>query len=65
VITTSLADFDAFRARMISVEPGRAAALDEQEVALRAAFARLGRPAASGYDFDQPFRVHLLAASGR
>lgn len=58
--TTSLADFDAFRALMISVEPARAAAFDEQDVALRAAFERLGRPVEGGYEFDQPFRVNLF-----
>jgi ubiquinone/menaquinone biosynthesis C-methylase UbiE len=60
VAPTRLADFDAFRALMISVEPARAAAFDEQEVALRAAFERLGRPAEGGYEFDQPFRVNLF-----
>ena len=42
-VATRLADFDAFRALMISVQPARAGAFDEQEAALRPAFERLGR----------------------
>jgi ubiquinone/menaquinone biosynthesis C-methylase UbiE len=60
VTVTSLADFAAFRTRMIGVEPGRAAAIAEHEDALRAAFERLGRPTPDGYEFDQPLRVVLL-----
>jgi ubiquinone/menaquinone biosynthesis C-methylase UbiE len=60
VIVTRLADFEAFRDRMIGVEPSRAAAIEEQESALRAAFERLGRPVADGYEFDQPFRARLF-----
>ena len=60
VTTVGLADFDALRARMISVEPSRAAALDEQEFVLRAAFERLGRPGEGVYEFDQPVRVNLF-----
>jgi hypothetical protein len=59
VITFSL-DFDAFRARMVSVDPGRAAELEQHEAALRAAFERLGRRVKNGYEFDQPFRANLL-----
>jgi ubiquinone/menaquinone biosynthesis C-methylase UbiE len=60
VIVTRLADFDAFRALMISVDPARADAFDQQEPALRERFERLGRRAGDGYEFDQPFRVNLL-----
>ena len=60
VITWSL-DFDAFRARMLSVDPARAAELDEHEPALRAAFERLGRQTKDGCEFDQPFRANLFA----
>jgi hypothetical protein len=59
VITFSL-DFDAFRARMVSVDPARAAELDGHEPALRAAFERLGRRVEDGYEFDQPFRANLF-----
>jgi len=59
VITWSL-DFAGFRARMISVEPARAAEFDEHKPALRAAFERLGRPTKDGYEFEQPFRANLF-----
>ncbi len=54
-------DFDAFRARMVSVDPARAVELDEHEPALREAFERLGRRAEDGCEFDQPFRANLFA----
>jgi ubiquinone/menaquinone biosynthesis C-methylase UbiE len=60
ITTVRFADFGAVRARMISVEPSRAAAIDEQELVLRAAFERLGRQADGGYEFDQPVRVNLF-----
>ena len=61
VLTVRHADFEALRARTISVDPARAAAFDEQESALRAAFERLGRPVeGGGYELDQPFRISLL-----
>ena len=59
VITFSLG-FDDFRARMVSVDPTRAAELDEHDRALRAAFERLGRRVDDGYEFDQPFRADLF-----
>lgn len=61
VIATWLADFEAFRARMLSVDPARGAALADLETELRARFERLARRSDGGYVFDQPFRVHLLA----
>jgi SAM-dependent methyltransferase len=61
LLTVRHADFDALRARTISVEPARAAAFSEQEPALRAAFQRLGHPApGGGYEFDQPFAISLF-----
>jgi SAM-dependent methyltransferase len=54
------ADFAALRKRMISVEPARAAAIDQHEAALRANFERLGRPVSGGREFDQPLRVNIL-----
>ena len=60
VITFSL-DFDAFRARMVSVDPARAVELNAHESALRDAFARLGRRVEDGYEFDQPFRANLFS----
>ncbi len=65
LLTVRYADFDALRSRMFSVEPGRAAAIDEQEHSLRGAFERLGRCCESGFEFDQPFRVHLLGLAER
>jgi SAM-dependent methyltransferase len=56
-----LADFEALRRLMVSVEPSRAVAIDAQAPALRAAFEHLGRPAEGGREFEQPVRVHLLA----
>jgi SAM-dependent methyltransferase len=61
VIATWLADFEAFRARMVSVDPARVAALADLETELRADFERLGRRSDGGYVFEQPFRAHLLA----
>ncbi|HEY1775792.1 MAG TPA: class I SAM-dependent methyltransferase [Solirubrobacteraceae bacterium] len=60
-IATWLADYEGFRARMLSVEPARAAALTELDEELRVAFERLAVPAEGGYVFEQPFRAHLLA----
>lgn len=61
VTVTTLTDFEAFRTRMIGVDPGRATAIEKHEGALRAAFDALGRPTAAGYEFDQPLRAILLA----
>jgi ubiquinone/menaquinone biosynthesis C-methylase UbiE len=65
VITVRLADLDSLRACMISVEPSRGAAIDEQELVLRAALQRLGRPGGDGYEFDQPVRVNLFGLKPR
>jgi ubiquinone/menaquinone biosynthesis C-methylase UbiE len=61
VIATELADFEAFRLRMLSVDPERAASFAQHEPALRADFARLADRSGERFVFDQPFRVHLLA----
>ena len=63
VIATELADFGAFRDRMTSVDPQREAALARHHDELHDAFERLAQHSAGGsYVFDQPFRVHVLAA---
>ena len=59
-VTTFFLGFDAFRARMVSVDPARAVEVHEHEPALRAAFKRLGRRVKDGYEFDQPFRANLF-----
>jgi ubiquinone/menaquinone biosynthesis C-methylase UbiE len=61
VIATELADLKALHARMLSVDPSRAAAFAEHERELGADFERLGRSCEHGRVFDQPIRVHLLA----
>jgi ubiquinone/menaquinone biosynthesis C-methylase UbiE len=61
VIATELANFEAFQARMLSVDPARAAAFAEHESGLRAEFDRLAQRSGERFVFDQPFRVHLLA----
>jgi len=53
-------DFEAFRDRMLAVEPARATAFDEHQAALHASFARLGREAERGHEFEQPFRINLF-----
>jgi len=53
-------DFEAFRDRMLTVEPARAAAFDEHQAALHASFTRLGREAEGGHEFEQPFRINLF-----
>lgn len=53
-------DFEAFRDRMLTVEPARATAFDEHQAALHASFARLARGAEGGHEFDQPFRINLF-----
>jgi SAM-dependent methyltransferase len=61
LITTRFTDFEAFRRRLVSVEPARTIAIDDQEPSLRAAFGRAGRPSDRGREFTQPIRVSLLA----
>jgi len=55
-------DFDALRTHTINVDPSRAAAFSEHESHLHTAFEHLGRPLeGGGYEFDQAFRINLLA----
>jgi SAM-dependent methyltransferase len=61
VLTMHHPDFDAMRARAISVDPARAATFKEREADLRTAFERLGRRVEGrGYEFDQPVSINLL-----
>ena len=60
-----LADFEALRRLMVSVEPSRAVALDAQAPALRAAFEHLGPPAEGGAQFEQPVASTCLLRGGR
>jgi len=63
---TCLESADAFRARMLAVDPERERALDERREALERAFARLGRPAADGCGrvFTHVHRADVLRAAG-
>jgi ubiquinone/menaquinone biosynthesis C-methylase UbiE len=65
LIALLLADFEALRAHMVSVEPARAAAFERHDRALRAAFERLGRRVQGGYEFDTPLRIEVLQPSRR
>lgn len=56
------ADFDALRARMTAINPGRHAIFDRLDTSLRENFARLSEPAEGGYRFIQPMRVNVLRA---
>ena len=59
------ADTAALRARVVSVDPHRAETFDARQEEVRAAFERLGRPAPDGgHEFDQAFRIELLARRG-
>ena len=63
VVTMTLADFEAWRGLVESVEPGRLERVDANEPSLRAAFERLSRPDGHGRVFDQPVRVMLFATA--
>jgi ubiquinone/menaquinone biosynthesis C-methylase UbiE len=54
------ADFDAFRERMIRINPDKSDKLAENESALRANFDRMGTKTDDGVIFDQPMRVNIL-----
>jgi SAM-dependent methyltransferase len=60
LLTVRHDDFEAFRDQMLTVEPARAAAFEEHQAALHASFARLGRDAEGGHEFEQPFRINLF-----
>lgn len=55
-----LADFAAFRARLVSANQERAARFATHEDALSALFAQSGQASAEGRAFLQPMRVHVL-----
>ena len=64
VTETRLESADAFRARMLAVDPGRGPLLEERRDALERAFGSLGTPApdGSGRVFTHAHRVDLLRA---
>ena len=52
--------FEAYREISTRVNPGRRAAFEAGEAALRANFMKHGRETDAGWEFDQPIRVNLL-----
>lgn len=56
----TLADFAAFRARLVSANHEREVRFAEHQAELAAMFARSGQPVEDGRVFMQPMRVHLL-----
>ena len=62
VVGMTFADFEALRALMVSVEPGRGALIDANEAALREGFERLGRAVEGGREFELPVRTRIFAA---
>jgi ubiquinone/menaquinone biosynthesis C-methylase UbiE len=63
---TRLQSADAFRARMLAVDPARETLLDEHRSALERAFATLGTPAPGGLGriFTHAHRADLLQPAG-
>jgi SAM-dependent methyltransferase len=61
-----IADIDAYRARMISVDPERAEVFDARRDEIAAAFARLGAPGEQPGErvFLQPMRADVLRPAG-
>ena len=55
-----LADFAAFRERLVSANHEREARFAAHQAELSALFARSGQPVDDGRLFIQPMRVHLL-----
>lgn len=55
-----LADFDAFRERMLRINPGLSDAFGKMEEKLQKSFATLAIPAEKGFVFDQPMRVDIF-----
>ena len=62
VIGMTFADFEAWHALMVSVDPGRESAIAACEVQLRDAFVRLGRAVEDGREFGLPVRARIFAA---
>ena len=57
------ADLDQFLARIVAVEPARAAVISERRPEVEAAFRRYARVAADGrMTLEQPMRAHVLIA---
>jgi SAM-dependent methyltransferase len=61
-VTVCVGDLDAFRARLVSVDPARGKIFDEHEAMLGEAFRRLGQPGEKPGErqFIQPMRADLL-----
>ena len=55
-----LDDFDAFRERMLRINPDQADAFGKMEKKLQDAFATLAKPGEKGFVFDQPMRVDIF-----
>lgn len=59
--TVSMADYAAFRERIVSANAEREAIFDRLDGEMRALFAKNARPAeGGGYEFDQPIRARIL-----
>jgi 2-polyprenyl-3-methyl-5-hydroxy-6-metoxy-1,4-benzoquinol methylase len=59
--TVAMADYAAFRERIISANAERESIFERLDGEMRALFARNARPAADGgFEFDQPMRVVVL-----
>lgn len=54
------ADYEAFRDRIVGINPETAPAFAAKDAEIRDAFNRLGRRSVGGQVFDQPTRVNLL-----
>jgi hypothetical protein len=53
-------DFEAFEARMVAVEPARAAVIEQHRALLREIFETTAETTPEGYRFDQPSRINLF-----
>jgi ubiquinone/menaquinone biosynthesis C-methylase UbiE len=58
------ADYEAFRDRIVGINPETAAAFAAKDAEMREAFPRLGRRVGDGRLFDQPTRVNLFRREG-
>lgn len=56
----SLADFNAFRERMLRINPDRADDFPKYEAELKNLFTELGVKTANGFEFAQPMRVEIF-----
>jgi SAM-dependent methyltransferase len=59
----AMADFEAFRSRIVSANHEREALVASMANELQANFLRLGNKTNRGYEFEQPTRVNLLRKS--